>query len=126
MELEGRKLKPCPDTPNCVNSQATCNRHFIEPIHIIATPSEAKNCILSSLNALKTSHKVVVIEDNYIRAEFISKVFHFVDDVEFYFPNTNSESLFIHVRSCSRVGYFDFGVNRKRIEATRSGIEQMK
>ena len=71
---------------------------------------------------MKTS-KVVVVEDYYIRAEFVSKIFHFVDDVEFYFPDNDSEELLVHVRSASRVGYSDFGVNRKRIEKIRSKIK---
>ena len=64
--------------------------------------------------------KIKVVEDNYIRAEFTSKVFRFVDDVEFYFPDTKSKETIIHVRSASRVGHSDFGVNRKRIEQIRS------
>jgi uncharacterized protein (DUF1499 family) len=70
--------------------------------------------------------KIVVVEDNYIRAEFVSKIFRFVDDVEFYFPDKKSKELLIHVRSASRVGYSDLGVNRKRIEQIRRKLKTIK
>ena len=120
--VENGKLKQCPQTPNCVNSQAKDKKHFIEPVSVTATPLEAKNYILKTLNELKQS-KIVVVEDNYIRAEFVSKIFHFVDDVEFYFPDKKSKELLIDVRSASRVGYSDLGVNRKRIEQIRRKIK---
>lgn len=67
-----------------------------------------------------------MVEDNYIRAEFVSKIFRFVDDVEFYFPDKKSKELLIHVRSASRVGYSDLGVNRKRIEQIRRKLKTIK
>lgn len=123
--VENGKLKQCPSTPNCVNSQAKDKKHFIEPIFITATPLEAKNYILKILNELKQS-KIVVVEDDYIRAEFASKIFRFIDDVEFYFPDKKSKELLIHVRSASRVGYSDLGVNRKRIEQIRSKLKPIE
>ena len=44
----------------------------------------------------------------------------FVDDVEFYFPPAESGKIMIQVRSASRVGHSDFGVNRERIEQIRA------
>ena len=123
--VENGKLKQCPQTPNCVNSQAKDKKHFIEPIVVTATPLEAKNYILKTLNEFKQS-KIVVVEDNYIRAEFFSKIFRFVDDVEFYFPDKKSKALLIDVRSASRVGYSDLGVNRKRIEQIRRILKTIK
>ena len=123
--VENGKLKQCPKTPNCVNSKAKDKKHFIEPIVIAATPLEAKNDILKTLNEMKQS-KIVVVEDNYIRAEFVSKLFRFVDDVEFYFPDKKSKELIIQIRSGSRVGYSDFGVNRKRIEQIRRKLKTIK
>ncbi len=122
--IENGKLKQCPNRPNCVSSQAKDEEHFIEPIRIKATPLEAKNYILKTIDDLKSS-KVVVDEDSYIRVEFISKLFRFVDDVEFYFPGNNSKELTIHIRSASRIGYSDLGVNRKRIEKIRGKIKQL-
>lgn len=117
--IKNGQLTQCPTTPNCVNSQVKDKKHYIEPIITTGTPLEVKDHILKIFNELKRS-KIIVAEDNYIRAEFTSKVFRFVDDVEFYFPDTKSKEMTIHVRSASRVGYSDLGVNRKRIEQFRS------
>jgi len=117
--IENGQLKECPATLNCVNSQAKDKKHFIEPILITGHPLEAKKHILNILKELKRS-KIKVVEANYIRAEFTSRVFRFVDDVEFYFPDTKSKKRIIHVRSASRIGHSDLGVNRKRIEQIRS------
>jgi len=59
----------------------------------------------------------VVEEEHYWRIEFRSRVFKFVDDVELLFDRQNK---LIQVRSASRVGHSDFGVNRKRVERIRS------
>ena len=109
--IENGQLTQCPTTPNCVNSQAKDNKHYIEPILTTGTPLEVKNHILKILNEF------------YIRVECTSKVFRFVDDVEFYFPDTKSKEMTIHVRSASRVGHSDLGVNRKRIEQIRSKLK---
>ena len=124
MGIENGQLIQCPTTPNCVNSQAKDKKHYIEPILMTGTPLEVKNHILKILNELKRA-KIIVAEDHYIRVEFISKVFRFIDDLEFYFPNTKSKEMTIHVRSASRVGYSDFGVNRKRIEQIRSKFKEI-
>lgn len=117
--IDNGQFKECPTTPNCVNSQAKDKKHFIEPIITTGSPLEAKRHILNILKDLKRS-KIKVAEDNYIRAEFTSRIFRFVDDVEFYFPDTKSKKRIIHVRSASRIGHSDLGVNRKRIEQIRS------
>ena len=53
-------------------------------------------------------------EEHYLHAEFTSRIFRFVDDVEFLL-----EDGIIHVRSASRVGRWDLGANRARIEDIR-------
>lgn len=112
-------LMECPQTPNCVNSQAQDDKHAIQPIVFIGTSKEAQVSLLKILDELKPA-KIVAVQDNYIQAEFVSKVFRFIDDVEFYFPETEGKETTIHVRSASRVGRSDFGANRKRIEHIRS------
>ena len=59
--------------------------------------------------------RIVTQTNRYLHVEFKSRIMGFVDDVEFFFPDT----AVIHVRSASRVGHSDFGVNRKRIEKIR-------
>lgn len=119
--VEHGKLKPCPSTPNCVNSQTIGEDNFIDPIRVDFTTPETQQYLLEILKQSKKS-KIITIEDNYIRAEYVSKILRFVDDVEFYFPDIDSDTMVIHVRSASRVGYYDFGVNRKRLEQIRSAL----
>ena len=87
--IKNGQLTQCPMTPNCVSSQAKDKGHYIEPISMTGTPLEVKNHILTILSQLEKS-KLIIAEDNYVRARFTSKVFRFIDDVEFYFPDTKS------------------------------------
>ena len=113
------KLTPCPKTPNCVNSQADDSEHFIEPLHYTGTRQEARHRLLQTIKSEKRA-KILIVQENYVLAEFTSALFRFVDDVEFYFPEKHADDAVIHVRSASRVGYSDLGVNRKRVEGIRS------
>ncbi|MGX9463047.1 DUF1499 domain-containing protein [Shewanella sp. A14] len=115
------QLMPCPDSPNCVNSQlaAADEEHAIPPIKFVGTRQQAQAKLLHILKMAPRAD-IVVVEDDYIRVEFTSKIMRFVDDVEFYFPSTTTGSITIHVRSASRVGHSDLGVNRERIEQIRS------
>ena len=72
-------------------------------------------------NHLRAMPRVTVItaERDYLYAEFRSKMFRFVDDVEFL---VDAREGHIDVRSASRVGYSDMGVNRKRIEEIRKAL----
>jgi uncharacterized protein (DUF1499 family) len=62
---------------------------------------------------------VVEQTDNYIRAQSKSRIFKFIDDLEFYFP---TDEQVIHLRSASRVGESDLGVNRRRLEQIRLAL----
>lgn len=114
---EGR-LKPAPPTPNCVNSQSTEGYSVIAPFAYTGEGKEA----LMRLNALissMTSARVIEFRPNYLYAEFSSKWLGFVDDVEFYLDEADRH---IQVRSASRLGGKDFGVNRKRVESIRTAF----
>lgn len=81
--------------------------------------TEAKNRLLEILQSEKRT-TITTVQQDYIRAEVSSAIFHFVDDIEFYFTvDPLSEKALIHIRSASRIGYSDFGVNRKRVERIR-------
>lgn len=114
--VKNGKLAPCPQSPNCVSSQSTDEQHYIEPFHYGGSMREARETILTVIQSMKRT-KIIILIDDYIRAEFVSALFRFVDDVEFYF---NDASKTIHIRSASRVGYSDLGVNRKRMEQIRA------
>ncbi len=107
------KLHPCPKSPNCVSTQATGNKHKIDPIKFSGSLNEAKDKIVNIISSLKRS-KIITNKDNYIHAEFRTATFKFVDDVEFLFDDGEK---IIHFRSRARLGYSDMGVNRKRMES---------
>ena len=113
------KLSPCPDSPNCVSSQSTDQGHFIKPLNYADSRADARQRLINILENNKRV-RLVNVEADYIHAEFRSFIFRFVDDVELYFP---SEESIIHVKSASRAGYYDFGANRRRVEALRSAFE---
>ena len=114
--LAGGKLAPCPDTPNCVSSAATDPRHAIAPFALDRSPGAAKEELKQATGKLPRA-KLVSETENYLRFEFRSLIFRFVDDVEFHLDETTKT---IYVRSASRVGHSDLGVNRRRVEAIRA------
>ncbi|HDZ17262.1 MAG TPA: DUF1499 domain-containing protein [archaeon] len=113
--LRDGKLAPCPKSPNCVSTQVSDKRHKIEPLKYNTTLKEAKLKILDIIKSLKRT--IIINEtENYIHAEVRTRTFKFVDDVEFYFDDTEK---IIHFRSAARVGWSDMGVNRKRMKNIR-------
>ena len=108
-------LAPCPNSPNCVSTQSTDAKHGIDPIAYTTSTEEARNRLEEIVRAMPRT-KVVRLEDDYMHLECSSKLFRFVDDVEFSFDDANKV---IHCRSASRKGYSDLGVNRKRVEQIR-------
>jgi len=117
--INSGQLMPCPAKPNCVSSQTTDKNQFIQPIHFSGTRQEAQQRLLQVLQALQQT-KIVAAQENYIRVEFTSKVFRFIDDAEFYFQSAENGKTIINLRSASRIGHSDFGVNRARIEQIRN------
>jgi uncharacterized protein (DUF1499 family) len=113
------RLAPCPDSPNCVSTQAQDGKHRIEPLRYTGTQDQAKQRIVQVISSMPRA-RVITDEGNYLHVEFTSLIFRFVDDVEFFFDDTNK---LIQFRSASRTGYSDLGVNRKRMEDIRKRFE---
>jgi len=111
------RLAPCKRTPNCVSSQAdpADREHTIAPIPFKGSALELRKAVGSMPRST-----VVKEEGNYLYAEFRSRLLGYVDDVELFYDD---KAGLIHVRSASRLGRRDFGVNRKRVEALRSLIQ---
>ena len=107
------QLAPCPDSPNCVSSFATAPDQAIAPLG--ASIDQIKNAIDQLDDAV-----IVESTSDYLHAEFTSSIFRFVDDVEFLW---DAERGVTQLRSASRLGYSDLGVNRERIEALRDMLE---
>ena len=112
-------LAACPDTPNCVSSRATDSAHAIAPLRYTTIPTDAMRRLRQVIGDMPRT-RVVTATDDYLHVEFTSAVLRFVDDVEFQLDATAPH---IHVRSASRVGRYDFGVNRKRVETIRLAFE---
>lgn len=110
-------LAPCPNKMNCVSSRAVSARHAIEPFQVLGNPEESIERLEKVIRSMPRT-AIVKQTPNYIHAEYRSKVCRFVDDVEFLY---NPEENVIDVRSASRIGYGDFGVNRRRVETIRKG-----
>lgn len=108
------KLAPCPSSSNCVVSQGDEDaEHAIAPLAYSGDPAPA---IAKLTTIIKAMPRTTIIEStaSYLYAEFASKLLGFVDDVEFYLDPAESV---IQVRSASRLGQSDLGVNRQRVEA---------
>ncbi len=116
------KLAPCPNTPNCVSSQSSDAEHSIETLTYTSTPAEAMADVKTVIQAMKKT-KIITESKNYLYAEFTSAIMGFVDDVEFYL---DEDTKLIHVRSASRLGQSDLGVNRKRIESIRTKLKELR
>jgi uncharacterized protein (DUF1499 family) len=117
--VENGRLAPCPDSPNCVSTQATDEEHGIAPIAYSGEMDAANATILAILQA-DPQFTIITNTPTYIHAEARTAVWQFIDDVEFSFDE--AEGL-IHFRSASRLGYGDAGVNRQRMEAIRTEFQ---
>ena len=109
------KLGPCPSSPNCVSSQSSDDAHRISPLTYSGPAADAMKKLTVVIQTFPRT-SVITVSESYLHAEFTSAIFRFVDDLEFLVDDT---AKVIHVRSASRMGYSDLGVNRKRVEEIR-------
>ncbi|HEX7811279.1 MAG TPA: DUF1499 domain-containing protein [Burkholderiales bacterium] len=114
------KLKEAPSSPNAVSSQAEDRAHAIAPLGYLGTREEVVRKLRSIIGDTPRA-RIIEQTPDYLYVEYESALLGFVDDVEFYLP---AYEKVIHVRSASRLGYSDFGVNRKRIEDIREKLQQ--
>lgn len=112
-------LNRCPKTPNCVSSQSSDTTHRIDPITYEGDAATAFDRLKEAIEGISNA-KIITAEPDYLYAQFTSRIMGFVDDVEFYLDEDNGA---IQVRSASRLGESDLGVNRKRIEKIRKLLE---
>tara|TARA_B100001989_G_C24262909_1_gene327792 strand:+ start:97 stop:486 length:390 start_codon:yes stop_codon:yes gene_type:complete len=95
------ELKPCIQVSHCVREELNVEK--------IDSPYEKVISIVQ--NSPRT--KIVESDGDYLHAEVTSRIMKYVDDLEISFlPETNN----LIIRSESRVGDGDFGVNRKRVD----------
>ena len=118
MESAATKLASCPNSPNCVSSAATDESHRIEPIRFSGSPDAALARLRAVIEAMPRA-RVTRADAGSLHAEFTSWLLRFVDDVDCV---VDAAAGVIQVRSASRVGYSDLGVNRKRVEQIRAAF----
>ena len=107
------RLAPCPDRPNCVTSRGGDDTHAVAPF-VVRGELNAAMGRLAALIEAQEGATIVTRRDDYLHAEFRSKLMGFVDDLELL---AAPAARVIHVRSASRLGYGDLGVNRARVDA---------
>jgi uncharacterized protein (DUF1499 family) len=121
--VQGGRLPPPYATPNNVHSQAAIwggayAHTLIEPL-----PAQAEGPAtmerLRRLVEATPGAQVVKAGPDYLYVQYTTKWLKFVDDAEFWFDPAASK---IQVRSASRLGDGDLGVNRARIEDLRKRL----
>lgn len=115
----GGKLAPCDSGPHCVSSETSDKDRHVAPLTYSNSRTIALLRLEEIINGMEGA-KIIKQAPNYIYATYTSAVFGFVDDVEFVLPADSHE---IQLRSSSRIGYYDFGVNHARVEAIRKRFE---
>lgn len=110
--VQGR-LMQCPDSPNCVCSEFPDDRaHYVDPLKLSEVAEDAIPDVLKEV-VLAMGGRIQIERSDYLAATFSSGLFGFVDDLEF---RVDAQGDVLHLRSASRVGHGDLGVNRKRVE----------
>ena len=115
------KLAPCPNSPNCVSTQSDDPRHQIAPLPYTMSADNAKAQLLDIIRSMPRT-TIITDAPTYIHAEFRTTGIGYVDDVEFYLDEA---SKVIHFRSSARLPYYDWEVNRDRMEEIRAAFEEM-
>ncbi len=111
------RLAPCPATPNCVSSQGDPGdqEHYLAPFPLHGDPATAIDRLAPLVLAMPRT-QVVTRDSHYLHATATSLIFRWVDDVELL---VDPDAHVVHVRSASRVGRSDLGVNRRRMARLR-------
>jgi uncharacterized protein (DUF1499 family) len=116
---ESSAFLDCPDTPNCVSSLAKNPKYRVEPFKLKKGLKTSWDIVQQAVLLLPRT-KIVSADNNNIHAECRSIIFRFVDDLSLHL--TPSKGI-IHIRSASRTGYSDLGVNRRRVENLRKKLK---
>ena len=120
--VSDHKLAPCPSPPRCVSSQAPIPdvNHTIPGFIPIISPADAWPKLVEIVRTMPRT-QIVDEQPNYLYAEVTTPIMRFVDDFELYY---DEDSYIIDVRSSSRIGYWDGGLNRDRVENFRVQLRE--
>ncbi|NDV22768.1 DUF1499 domain-containing protein [Desulfovibrio sp. JC022] len=117
--ITGGNLSLCPNSPNCVSSQENDKEHTIQSFKASGSNKQVMKKLRTCIKQM--GGKITTRSGPYLHAEFRSKWFRFVDDLECIYNEAEGK---IDIRSAARLGYSDFGVNKKRVEELRRLFEQ--
>jgi len=116
--LNGR-LRPCPATPNCVCSEPPVAVSFIPPLAYSIAHADAWHSVRQAV--VETGGVLINEQDDYLHARYVTPLLRYIDDVEL---RIDEHAHLIHIRSASRVGHADFGVNRRRVSRIWSAFDR--
>ncbi|MGH8403178.1 MAG: DUF1499 domain-containing protein [Gammaproteobacteria bacterium] len=128
------QLSPCPQNRDCVSTRDTDPSLYIAPLVYTSTRNQARNDLLIAITVVGQA-RIVSNHSNYIRVEYPiadrsdrSSEYYYqpenaVDDVEFYFVPSRH---IIEMRSIARLGLFDIGANRARLEKIRMAFADLQ
>lgn len=114
----GGELADCDGPPRCVSTQASDPERRIEPLRYAGSARDAREKLVAHIEAQPRT-EIVTHSDCYVHATYTTSIMRYTDDVELWFCDTPGE---VQLRSASRIGYYDFGVNRERAEALRKAL----
>lgn len=112
------RLSGCSGPPNCVSSESEDHRHSVAPMQLLGDSASQWKAIQDVVGRLPRS-RIIKATDRYLHVTLKSRVLGFVDDLEL---KLDPQTKMISIRSASRSGYFDFGVNRRRVENLRQQL----
>lgn len=119
--LQDGKLRHRPKKPNCVSSEHKSKTSWVEPLAFKGEPKAAWKKLKIAVTHI--GGNIEKDDHPYLWATFRTKILRFVDDMEF---RMDAKNKVIHIRSASRVGYSDMGVNRKRVKKLRTEFYHKK
>jgi len=119
LDPDDAQLAPCPSSPNCVSSDATDGGHAIAPFALAQPAAQAWAAVREAVAEIPRT-RIVTDADDTLHAECRSALLGFVDDLELQLRASEGQ---IAVRSASRLGHSDLGVNRRRVESLRAALE---
>lgn len=120
VEAQMSSLKECPDSPNCVFTQSEQTEKKMDPLPFTGSATDMAEHIKKVVLAMPRT-ELKKHEGNYLHFTFKSRIFGFVDDVEF---EIDESAGLVNFRSASRTGYSDMGANRKRMDAVSKKLMQ--
>lgn len=116
-------LSPCPQKPNCVQSyQPADTEHYVSPLTLKPNSTQSHQAIVRAIKATGGSIQADSMSaegQHYIHAEYQSRWLKFIDDVEVLITDNA-----VHIRSASRIGYSDMGVNAERYQQIKTAYQQ--